>query len=128
MGDAVQEMIVRHFEDLRFTVVAKVHSQRVEYAIYDIEGWEEGETPGKYDQPLWHKADSASSPNPVETLEESEVFLHGWVKWDGCSDWYFDNQEQGYMHGCCRKDVQRFGDIMGACWDWTAELCPKWMV
>lgn len=127
MSDVIQETIVQHFAELQFTVVAKVHSHRVEYAIYDIEGWAEGEAAGTYDRPMWHKAGSASSPDPVETLDESEVFLHGWVKWDGCSDWYFDNQEQGYMHGCCRADIQRFGDIVGACWDWAAEICPNWM-
>jgi HNH endonuclease len=30
------------------------------------------------------------------------------------------------LHGCCKADVQRFGDVMALCWDLAAEMCPAW--
>lgn len=113
-------MEIRHFNDLEFTVVATVHSRRVDFAVYDMENLPTGGVP-----PLWHRAGSPHHPDPVTSIEEAEPYLHGEVKWDGCSNWYFDQQTRVMLHGCSRQDVQRFGDIMGACWDWASELLPN---
>ena len=125
--DAILDRHVKHFNDLDFTVVAEVHDYRVEFKIYEICGLEEGETKGVYDRPVWGKAGAVSSGHVVDTIEESEVYLSGHVKWDGCSNWHFDEQDRCMLHGCGKADVQRFGDIMAACWDWASELCPNWM-
>lgn len=121
-----EKQIVRHSPELEFTIVAKPNDYWVNYKIYDIAGWSEGETQGVYDVPMWHKAGAISGMDTVETLDEAEPYLHGRVKWDGCSDWHFDEQDRLMLHGCSRANVQRFGDVMALCWDWTAELCPHW--
>jgi hypothetical protein len=108
------------WKDLGFTVVAVADNYRVDYVIYDIEG---EDTEGTV---LWHRKGSDSHPDWVETIEEAEPYLHGTVKWDGCSDWSFDEQDRVMLHGCCRADVSRFGEAMARCWDWTKELCPHW--
>ena len=118
-------MRVIHSTDLQFTILAVTHDYHVDFTIYDIEGWLEGETKGQYDRPVWHKAGAKASPNPVETIDEAEPYLHGSVKWDGCSDWHFDEQDRCYLHGCSKADVQRFGDVMALCWDLAAEILPS---
>jgi hypothetical protein len=118
--------LVRHSHELRFTIVAEPHEHWVDYTLFDIEGWGEGEVKGIYDKPLWHKAGAPSRPSTVKTLDEAEPYLHGTVKWDGCSNWHFDEQERTMLHGCRKSDVQRFGDAMAMCWEWTADLCPAW--
>ena len=120
------ERRIRHSEPLGFTIVAEPHEYYVEYTIYDIEGWSEGNVAGVYDVPNWHRAGADTHPDFVKTLEEAEPYLHGSVKWDGCSNWHFDEQERVMLHGCSRADVLRFGEVMAMCWDWTAELCPHW--
>jgi hypothetical protein len=112
---------VRNVTELDFTVVAEqeVDAYHVTYTVYDIEGY----TPdGK---PVWHKKDAPSYPDFVDTLEEADVYLHGDVKWDGCSNWHFDEQDRCMLHGCSKKDVQRFGDVLAYCWEWTRELLPN---
>lgn len=118
---------IKHVPELNFTIVAEPHDYYVTYTIYDIQGYSEGETKGVFDTPCWPRAGAMSSPDSVDTLEESEPYLHGDVKWDGCSNWEFDEQERAMLHGCSRGDVQRFGDVMAMCWDWTKELCPNWI-
>ena len=120
--DPVLSTHTRHLEQFNFTVVAEVRSHYVEFRVYDIEGWEVSPV----QKPLWTRAGATGHPDPVDTLEESEPYLHGSVKWDGCSNWHFDQQDRVMLHGCSREDVQRFGDVMGYCWDWTAQLCPSW--
>jgi len=111
---------IRHSHELDFTIVADVDEYHVTFTIYDIIMWGN-------DKPVWPRAGQTSSGDYVESLEESEPYLHGFVKWDGCSNWYFDEQDRIMLHGCSREDLQRFGDAMTLCWDWTAELLPTWM-
>lgn len=117
---------VRHLPDLWFTVVAEPGEYSVDYTVYDIVGFLEGETQDVYDQPVWAKSTATGNTGETDTLDQAEVYLHGSVKWDGCSNWYFDEQDRGMLHACQRVDLQRFGDAMALCWDWTAELCPRW--
>ncbi len=112
--------VIKHFEKLGFTVVAEPQDMSVYYTIYDHEG---KDLEGNF---LYHEAGATCNPSPVDNLDEAEPYLHGIVKWDGCSDWHFDEQDRVMLHGCSREDVVRFGMIIGECWDWTAELCPNW--
>ena len=114
------ETSVRHVHPLMFTIVAQPHGHYVEYAVYDIVGWDEKGTP------RWHGITTPDGLPGVEWLEEAQVYLHGSVKWDGCSNWYFDEQNRAMLHGCCKADVQRFGDVMALCWEWTGELLSNW--
>jgi hypothetical protein len=119
--------VSRNFPELQFTAVAVDHEYYVEFTVYEIAGWTDGERKGIYDVPLWQKAGSHMSPDPVDSLRDAEVYLHGSVKWDGCSNWWFDEQERGcVLHGCSKDDLLRIGNIMAACWDWTSEICPTW--
>ena len=120
------EPSVRHSRELGFTVVAVPHSHHVEFKVYEIEGWRKGQTPGVFDVPLWHRDGASTYPDTVDTLEEASLYLHGSVKWDGCSNWYFDEQDSVMLHGCCRRDVLRLGEVMAMCWDWAADICPFW--
>lgn len=119
------ECRIMHSIDLGFTIVAEAHEYRVDFTIYDIEGFAVGDAQSE-DRPLWHKAGSTSHFDVVYSVEEAEPYMHGEVKWDGCSNWYFDEQNRVMLHGCCKADVQRFGDVMALCWDLAAEMCPAW--
>jgi hypothetical protein len=107
----------RHEIELGFTIVANPKEYHVSYFIYDIVS---------SDPLLWPRIGSVAGPDGVDKIEDAEVYLHGFVKWDGCSNWYFDRQDRVMLHGCSKADLQRFGDVMALCWEWTAELCPAW--
>lgn len=110
----------RDYPELNFTVVAEVEETIVYFRIYEIEGIKED---GSI---LWHKSEAGSYPNPVEFLADADVFCHGEVKWDGCSNWCFDEQDRAMLHGCDRRDLMCLGRILAKCWDMAAELCPRW--
>jgi len=112
----------KHFMELGFTVVAEPNEYHVDYTVYDHDGVNVEDN-----SPRFHRRGATSSPDMVESINDAEIFLHGYVKWDGCSNWYFDEQKDGMMlHGCYRLDVLRFGLILAECWDWTKDLCPAW--
>jgi len=112
---------IRHMKDLDFTIMATVKDYCVEFNVYDIVGYGEGAVKGVFDVPLF-----AHDYTGVEDIAAADRFLHGRVKWDGCSDWHFDEQDKCMLHACDRKGLQRLGEVAARCWDWTAELLPNW--
>lgn len=124
------QRIVKNAIDLDFTIVAELHPNGIvaSFTIYDIACFSEGGTPGVYNVPEWTRKGSDDSMNSTSVIEEAEIYLHGCVKWDGCSDWHFDEQDRCMLHGCTRGDIQRFGDVMALCWDWAKELIgERWL-
>lgn len=109
--------MIRNFFDLKFTVVAVKNEHCVDFAIYEIDKCDSNK-----EIVFWHKKNSDIYPDPVKTLDEADIFLHGSIKWDGCSNWYFDEQDKAMLHGCTRDDLVRFGEMMARCWDWNLEI------
>lgn len=113
-GDCV--MVQKYLKDMAFTVIANPEEYHVDYQIYEVTGWLMDGQPLYGDQQEFE-----------EITEKTPKFAHGFVKWDGCSNWHFDVMDDCMIHGCTRKDVQRIGDVLGICWDWTKELCSNWI-
>ena len=77
---------------------------------------------------FFHKKGAAGYPDPVESIGAADVFAHGFVKWDGCSNWTINEAGWGVMlHACDKEGLTRIGLILGECWDMTRELCEKWI-
>lgn len=51
-----------------------------------------------------HGSDFATS-----NIAESELWFHGHIKWDGCSNNYFANG--GYFHACTMREMVRLGVV-----------------
>jgi hypothetical protein len=101
------DKLIKHFPEMDFVACATIQEHSIDFAVYDIEerSWDDG----------------------APIFDESEPYLHGYVKWDGCSNWYFDEQDRVMLHGCNKSDLLRLGQVMGECWDWAAELLgPTW--
>jgi hypothetical protein len=59
----------------------------------------------------------------ITETEKGEHFANGMVKWDGCSNWKFT--EQNCMHHQCGKDgLSAIGEILAACWQASGALMP----
>ena len=108
---------IKHIREFGFTIVATPRRHSVDYVIYEHEGYTSA------GDPLFHERGALMAPKPVETIEESEPYLHGSVKWDGCSNWHIDEQDRNMIHGCSKEDLTRIGCILGVCWEWTKDLC-----
>jgi hypothetical protein len=88
---------VKHFPELRFTVVAKPNEYHADFLIYN-----------DYDL--------------AEVLVSGHVKWDGCSNW-----WFGDGiSVRESFHGCERKHLLDLGHIMAECWDWTKELCAHW--
>lgn len=113
----------RDFKDIWFTAIAELKEPDDVYAVrfnvYTIVATEG-------DKVFWQQADAPTYPDPTERLDEAGVYLHGDVKWDGCSNWYFDEQNRVMLHFCNVKSIRTISDVMERCWHWAGELMTRW--
>lgn len=110
-----------------FSAKATPHGHYVDFVIYEIMSLgDDGK--GNYTVPGYTKFAKEGSTflyDDAEGLADADVYLHGSVKWDGCSDWMFNhNAKNRMLHGCGRKDLANIGEAMTRCWDWTQTLIP----
>lgn len=54
-------------------------------------------------------------------VNRSDVYLHGSVKWDGCSNWHFDAQDGCMLHFCSVDEAALTGELMKTAYHITSE-------
>jgi hypothetical protein len=79
--------------DRSYSVIADCGGHYVDFSVYDGDG---------------HYVDL-------------EPFLKGTVKWDGCSNWKFDDE---WMHFCSKQEAKRLGTLLEKCYEMALELMP----
>lgn len=115
MTDAKYETLTPH-NDIGYFVVARGDAYDTEFEVYRIIGTDaEG-------QIFYEKKNAVSSSETVETRGEAQVYLHGNVKWDGCSNFHFDEQDEVMLHFCGRRDATDVGVLLGRLYDEAERL------
>lgn len=56
---------------------------------------------------------------------EADIFLSGAIKWDGCSDWKFDGQDNCLLHFCSMESATSIGRLMEHMYRIATERIPK---
>jgi hypothetical protein len=66
--------------------------------------------------------DNFDEPSPAWNCEATSRYAHGSVKWDGCSNWHFDVQDDCMIHFCGKSDAASIGTMMGRVYEACAEI------
>lgn len=85
-------------EEMNFVVVPEVSEYCVDFTIY-----------------------ASCTPDPTD-----EIFAHGFVRADGCSNWHFDAQDQLMIHFCNREELEDIGKLLTFCFDYAADHLETW--
>lgn len=93
----------------------------IDFKVYEIIGGDINNP----NRPLFHKINYQNSNDDTENLEEAQVYLSGTVKWDGCSNLKFDEQDNVMLHFCSRNDIKNLGIMLEKLYDIAIELMPK---
>jgi len=111
-------MIRKLSEGKDFEIIAEKHQYHIEFKIYSIEGITlDGDI-------LYHKKNSQVWPDPVRNIDESEIFCHGSVKWDGCSNWHFDEQDRCMLHAGSKDGIVDLFKPLLECWEIAKKELP----
>lgn len=107
--------MIRIHEDIGYAIRATINgTYAVDYEIYELLGKDDGH--------FLYNHKGSPCYNPDEPFKEADVYCHGFVKWDGCSNWHWDEQDDCMLHGCSKQDLLNLGIVLARCWDWTTEL------
>jgi hypothetical protein len=87
------------------------YEYHADFTLYKIEYLED-------DHPVYEGKDDSKH---TQSIDDAQVYLHGSVKWDGCSNWYFDQQDQAMLHFCEKEELLHLGRLMALCWDLAAQ-------
>lgn len=75
------------------------------------------------DEPrIYNKRGSTYSPNPVESIDEAEIEVDGFVKWDGCTEYGFPG---GRPHFCSWRGIQAQHTAIELARDEGLRLCES---
>ena len=126
--DVVREAGAVHLADLGYAVVYKVFDYRIEVEVYETAEMKSGDGTVEVMYPkgnFW-----------VTDPGEADVFLEGYVKWDGCSNWDFHPSDKGvaedgksqcrHMHHFCdREGLVNVGMLLSRIYDLATKI-PHW--
>jgi hypothetical protein len=104
----------------KWAIVADAESHWVGFQVYKCIGREI--VRGKPGRPFFNRDGYTSSPDPVFELSEAQTFLGGTIKWDGCSDWMFNDTP---IHYCSMDSAKELGALMEWLYEIAEELMPE---
>lgn len=89
---------------------------------WEIVGIESSPVAGRV---MFQRRGAPTSPDFVYTTDEAEKYLHGSIKWDGCSDLNFWPDDDGYVHWCGPHDFRKHFQLLETIYRRAQELMPQ---
>jgi hypothetical protein len=95
----------------------------VDVEAYEIVGdYGELEAKGRQADPearpyVFLRKGATTSSDVVDVLADAGLWLHGRIKWDGCSNLHIDAQDDGMLHFHGPDDAAAVGKLLAALYD-----------
>lgn len=126
MGIEHENVTIRQdFGNLGFTVLATpINDCVVRFEIYEIVAHRKVTNESATDVIVWRLKDDRQAF--TADITKARCFLNGDVKWDGCSNWYFNQQDNAMLHFCSLREIEAISAIMKECWELAAGLISNW--
>ena len=108
----MKETKVIHNRNLCFSIIAEYDKEKpyyVEFKILEIVAQNISPPVLNLENLMWHKEGSSCHPDPTDNINDAELYLSGSIKWDGCSNWMFENSP---YHFCGRDSAINIGKLL----------------
>lgn len=83
------------YDDISWVVEYEYEENSVNFNAYEIVGF----PLNKGGKPDFEKKGTTTGDVTTEDIEEAQTIIRGYIKWDGCSHYYFGDDD-GYIHLC----------------------------
>lgn len=117
---------LRYFPELNFAATAtEINEYVCRFDLYEVFSWKrvDGEHIGT---PLFKPKGNRPPCENTSDISEAVSYVTGYIKWDGCSDWTFNQEENFCFHFCGQEEIKSLALAMEECWLWAGELIEKW--
>lgn len=74
---------------------------------------------------LFERKGADSGMDTTADVEDAALYLSGHIKWDGCANLHFDEQDNCMLHFCGPGDVEALGAMLMALHELAREVMPK---
>lgn len=108
-----------------FAIFKQCNESVYEFTVFAIVG-RAGEIGWDHPGCALFEEKGATNGNPTDQIEWSSPFLTGDIRWDGCVNLYFDEQDNCALHFCGRKDAGRIGLLIERIYDFAETAIPHW--
>lgn len=118
------------FENIGWTILAEVETNDcyINFKMYSISGAVAsiaGVPPKPEERLIYEEKDANSGMDTVSNLEEAQVFMSGSLKWDGCSNVKFDEQDNSMLHFCGLSGWQNLAKAIEKLHELAVEIMPR---
>lgn len=108
-----------------FTIAWEVHEHKVSFRAYAIIADSMTDEHGQVDpRPLYHRRGAEDGMDMTFEMSEADVYMAGNVKWDGCSEVTFGEDEDG-LHLCGRGCWSDHVRLVAHIWHRAGELMQR---
>ena len=108
--------------DVKFTLEPD-YQISVSFAAYSIAGYS-ADLDGKFTIPEYEEKGGNSSADLTADPDKAQTIVNGFIKWDGCSHFYFgDAENSGYIHIDGGDDIAELGKLLV----WIYRRCGELM-
>lgn len=112
-------------DDLNAVITYTAESHSLKFAAYEQGGWDAERVPGELAGLWFERRGADNSMDQVQDIALAQPMMTGFIKWDGCSHYYFGDSD-GYLHLCGGAYVRQFAALTTAIFDLAAEKVEKW--
>ena len=110
-----KETLVETYKDMQLTVKYEFSPTWTDFEAFQIIYTDDNGTHG------YERKGATSSGDEVENISEAQPYIRGVVKWDGCSHYYFGDEE-GYLHLCGKYDIKHITEAIRKIYERSGEL------
>jgi hypothetical protein len=114
--DVAPSRRIEHWDDIMYGATFDAHEHYVNVRAFTIYKMSDG----SYE---YQDAEAHSSPSPVADIDKAETFVRGSIKWDGCSNLEF-NDDEVMLHFCSKEGAMNVGVLLGRLYDVAREMMP----
>ncbi len=116
--DIVRSSFERFWYDIGYAAAFELFDYRLDFKVYECQ---EATCSDGRAHPYYITDGDCNFG--TEDRDRASVFLEGAVKWDGCTNYAFNNESM--MHSCSREGLQSIGDLLVRVWD-EGKNIPHW--
>ena len=115
------KMKIVHFDDIGYTVKHRLHENKCSMNFEVFKTYMDEGKRYLCGGPLIEEYEAAE-----QNLEAKHMFLEGFVRWDGCTNYIASEHRTNMMsHACTREELVNVGTLLGRVWDLAAEEIPS---
>jgi hypothetical protein len=106
------------WQDINFVARVSPREGWIDFLVFKVNGW-------SGTAPSFDKRSAGAGYDPTSDWKEAIVFLDGSIKWDGCMNFCFPDQEHVMLHVCGRREAKDLGVLMDRLYDVAAQCMPE---